>query len=155
MSFNLRKCLSVVILAMGIAFFSTSLASADAPLTKCNIRIDDPHLSTYLRKSEGIIAVKVNARSKCDKPMWDLVLRVEIFKVGLFRDYLVGQYDLKIKGYIAKNKEVKNQETFAECESRKLSRFYGKAIATATVDGKAMRTWPLLTEKTVTLPCGT
>lgn len=80
---------------VAIAFILTNLvvsmpsSPATPPLTECNIRIDDPHFSESLQRGRGIVAVKVNARSKCNKPMSNLVLTVKIHKIGFIRDYEV------------------------------------------------------------------
>lgn len=61
--------------------------------------------------------MKVNARSKCDKSMRDLKLTVEIYKVGLFRDYKVDEAKVRISGLIYANRVIKNEEANAECLS--------------------------------------
>ncbi len=125
------------------------------PKTRCNIRVDDPHISKSLLLKEGIKAVKVNARSKCDRPMYDLVLTVKIYKVGFYRDYLLRQKDRRAIGIVYPNKIIKNNDTYVLCKDDRKSSYYGKAFATALVDGKRVRTLEVITEKTVPLNCGT
>lgn len=125
------------------------------PATKCNIRVDDPHISKYLLRTRGVLAVKVNARSKCDKSMRDLKLTVEIYKVGLFRDYKVDEAEVRISGLIYANKVIKNEEANAESLSQKLSKYYGIAFASAVIDGQPRKTLKVTSAKTISLKCGT
>ena len=125
------------------------------PATKCNIRIDDPHISKYLLRTRGYLAVKVNARSTCDKAMRNLELNVEIYKVGLFRDYQVGKGKVQIQGLIYANKVIKNEITYAKCLSQKTTKYYGIAYASAVIDGQLRKTLKVTSAKTISLKCGT
>ncbi len=125
------------------------------PLTKCNIRVDNPYISGNLFRTRGILAVKVNARSKCNKPMRDLVLTVEIYKIGFFRDQKVADEKETEQGLIFTNKVIKNEKTYFKCKNTKLSKYYGIAFATATIGGKFVKTFHVITEKTIALKCGT
>lgn len=147
--------ISIILLQIINASQSAIAVGVTPPLTKCNIMISDPHLSESLMRTRGIHAVKVNARSKCNKPMSNLVLTVEIYKIGFLRDHRVGFKELIVKGPIATNKITKNQETFAQCKNTHESRFYGIAYATALVEGKSMKTLHVITERTIPLACGT
>jgi hypothetical protein len=46
--------------------------------------------------------------------MRDLVLTVEIYKVGLIKDYRVAREELSIMGYIYSNRVVKNQKNLCK-----------------------------------------
>ena len=131
-----------------------SLGTVTPPVTKCNIRIDDPHISKHLLRTNGITAVKVNARSKCDKTMSNLKLYVEIYKVGLLRDYKIGESELLVKGLIFPNRVVKNNKTYAECINLKPSKYYGVAYASAMINGQPRKTLKVTSAKIVTLNCG-
>ena len=124
------------------------------PLTKCNIRVDDPHISENLLRTQGFLAVKVNALSKCNKPMRDLVLTVEIFKIGFFRDYMVRKNAVTFNGLIYANRIIKNKETYVRCDNSKPSRYYGIAYATAFLGSQFVKTFHVITEKTISLKCG-
>lgn len=87
--------------------------------------------------------------------MSNLVLTVEIYKIGFLRDHRVGFKELIVKGLIATNKITKNQETYAPCKNFHESRFYRIAYATALVEGKRMKTLHVITERTIPLACGT
>lgn len=157
---RLTKRFQVAILSIPFLFANTASMPTNAsavvtpPLTKCNIRVDDPHISENLLRTQGILAVKVNARSKCNKPMRDLVLTVEIYKIGFFRDHRVMKNAVTFNGLVYANRIVKNQETYAKCENSTPSRYYGIAYATAFIEGQIVKTFHVITEKTISLKCG-
>ena len=154
------KSLQVIILSIALIFANAIYASTNAsavvtpPLTKCNIRVDNPHISKNLLRTRGILAVKVNARSKCKKSMRDLVLTVEIYKIGFFMDHRVMKKAFTFDGLVYANRIVKNQETYAKCYNSKRSRYYGIAYATAFLEGQVVKTFHVITERTVSLKCG-
>ena len=86
--------------------------------------------------------------------MTNLILTVEIHKVGLLRDYTVAHEEVKVLGPIFPNTIIKNQKTYVECKNTKTSRYYGEAYATAYIKGERVRTLHVLTEKTITANCG-
>ena len=147
---------SFIIVVLGtFSSFDQALAVVTPPATKCNIRIDDPHISQYILRTRGYLAVKVNARSTCDKAMRNLELNVEIYKVGLFRDYQVGKGEVQIQGLIYANKVIKNEKANTECVNQESSRYYGIAYASAIIDGQLRKTLKVTSAKTITLKCGT
>ena len=147
---------SFIIVVLGtFSSFDQALAVVTPPATKCNIRIDDPHISKYILRTRGYLAVKVNARSTCDKAMRNLELNVEIYKVGLFRDYQVGKGVVQIQGLIYANKVIKNEKANTECVNQESSRYYGIAYASAIIDGQRRKTLKVTSAKTITLKCGT
>lgn len=147
---------SFIIVVLGtFSSFDQALAVVTPPATKCNIRIDDPHISQYILRTRGYLAVKVNARSTCDKAMRNLELNVEIYKVGLFRDYQVGKGVVQIQGLIYANKVIKNEKANTECVNQESSRYYGIAYASAIIDGQRRKTLKVTSAKTITLKCGT
>jgi len=147
---------SFIIVVLGtFSSFDQALAVVTPPATKCNIRIDDPHISQYILRTRGYLAVKVNARSTCDKAMRNLELNLEIYKVGLFRDYQVGKGEVQIQGLIYANKVIKNEKANTECVNQESSRYYGIAYASAIIDGQLRKTLKVTSAKTITLKCGT
>lgn len=134
---------------------SSPFSAATPPLTKCNIKLDNPHFSKSVEIIKGFKAIKVNARSRCNRQMTNLILTVEIHKIGFLRDYTVAQEEVRALGPIFPNTIIKNQETYVECKNTKTSRYYGKAYATAYIKGERVRTLHVLTEKTITVSCGT
>lgn len=100
------------------------------------------------------IAVVTPPLTKCNKPMHDLVLTVEIYKIGFFRDQKVADEKEIEQGLIFTNKVIKNEKTYFKCKNTKLSKYYGIAFATATIGGKFVKTFHVITEKTIPLKCG-
>jgi len=135
-------------------FGNTTYSQAVPPLTKCNIRISDPHFSKSLKQGRNLVAVKVNARSKCDKQMNNLILTVIIYKIGLFFDYKVALGQVRIEGPIFPNTLIKNQKTYVECRNAKKSRYFGEAFASGIIQGRIFKTLHVLSEKTLRFDCG-
>ncbi len=135
-------------------FASSPFSEATPPLTKCNIKLDNPHYSKSVEIRKGFKAIKVNARSRCNRQMTNLVLTVEIHKLGFLRDYKVASRETRVEGPIFPNTIIKNQKTYVECKNTKTSRYYGEAYATAYIKGERVRTLHVLTEKTITINCG-
>jgi hypothetical protein len=86
--------------------------------------------------------------------MKDLKLTVTIYKIGFLGDHLSRRTTKHIAGYIPANKIIKNENTYIECKNSKVSKYYAIASATAFVDGKSLKTLPVLSEKTLPFPCG-
>jgi hypothetical protein len=156
----LDKFIVSILISLMTAFTSSpSIYAANKvvtpPATECFIKIDDPHFSEYLLRTRGISAIKINASSKCNKPMSNLVLTVEIYKTGYFLDYRVAKEEFKRRVLIPPFQVIKNQQTYVQCLNRKKTEFYGKAYAVATIDGKIRKTLAVLTVKTFFFECGT
>lgn len=155
--FEYRNALANLIL---ILFLTTNPQATFAsevtqPVTKCFIRIDNPHLSKSIKRNRGFDAVKVNAISICDKDLSDLRITVEIYKEGLLRNHRVASKTLEVKELVPANKRIAHKGTWERCKSKRMSRYFGKAYAEALIQGKNMRTLPVTTEKTISLQCGT
>lgn len=132
-------------------------ATADVvtpPITQCNIEIGDAHISDNLLRTRALIAVKVNASSKCDKQIQSLVLTVEIYKVGLLFDHRVAKKEVKVKGLVYTNRVIKNQKTYVKCRSNKWTKYYGIAYAEAVVNGESMKTYRVRSENIERFQCG-
>ena len=87
--------------------------------------------------------------------MRNLELNVEIYKVGLLRDYQVGKEKVQIPGLIYANKVIKNEITYTKCHSQKTTKYYGIAYASAVIDGQLRKTLKVTSAKTISLECGT
>ena len=134
----------------------TTIASkVTPPLTKCFIRVDNPHLSDSIKRQKGFEAVKVNATSKCDKQIRNLSLTVVIYKKGFLRNHEVVIGTLKISELIPAFQKIENKGTWERCKSRKPSKYFGVAYAEALINGKSMQTLRVRTDKVIVLPCGT
>ena len=124
------------------------------PITPCKIEIGDAHISKSLLRTRGLIAVKVNAKSRCNKPMRGLVLTVEIYKEGLLFDHRVAKTEVIVKGIVIQNRVVKNQKTYVKCKSNKWTNYYGIAHGEAIVNGESMKTLRVRSENTERFQCG-
>ena len=151
---SFKSPLFILSLILFNLFASSPFSEATPPLTKCNIKLDNPHYSKSVEIRKGFKAIKVNARSRCNRQMTNLILTVEIHKIGFLRDYTVAHEEVKALGPIFPNTIIKNQKTYVECKNTKTSRYYGEAYATAYIKGERVRTLHVLTEKTITINCG-
>jgi hypothetical protein len=156
-TFKNRYIASFLILNLINATYSqTSSASrVTPPITKCYLRVDNPHLSDSIKKQKGFEAVKVNAVSICNKDISNLQITVEIRKKGLLLDHEVAKRSIEVMGFIPANKRIAHKGTWRKCDNKKVSEYYGVAYAVANIEGKRMQTLPARTAKKVSLPCGT
>jgi len=156
MKFN-QKFLSISV-AFLFALINSSNSEANAfvtpPITQCNIEIGDAHISKSLLRNRWLIAVKVNANSKCIKPIRNLVLTIEIYKVGLLYDHRVAVKQVRVTGVVYSNRVVKNQKTYVKCRSNKWTKYYGIAHAQALVNGISMKTLLVRSENIERFQCG-
>ena len=124
------------------------------PATLCNIEIGDAHISKSLLRTRGLIAVKVNAKSQCDKPIRGLALTVEIYKDGLLFNHRVAKTEVMVKGIVIQNRVIKNQKTYVKCKSNKWTNYYGIAHGEAIVNGESMKTLRVRSENIERFQCG-
>lgn len=136
---------------------STFASASDAtpPMTKCHIEVFDAHLPTFIRRTQGMKAVKVKAESKCNKSICNLRLTVEIHKIGRFHNRLIAIYTLEINGLVYANQLVRNEATFKYCKNTMTSDYYGFAHAEANENGKHMQTLRVRSENNSPIKCGT
>ena len=89
--------------------------------------------------------------------MSDLVLTVEIYKIGtfgyLFQHRVAVDREI-IHEFIPANQKIFNIKTNAPCKNKKLTEYYGIAYATAVVDGLTVKTLHVMTERNRKLRCG-
>lgn len=157
--FRNLMALSAALLAVIPLIFSTPSSAATArpkaPKASCRIEIGNAHLSTHLREARGFNAVKVNAVSICNVPQSNVKLTVQIYKVGLFRDYLISEKYTNPLRPTSSGLRVENQGTFKRCTSNRKSSFYGVAFAEATIAGQKFAAPPARSLRIVPLDCGT
>jgi len=151
---SFKSALFILSLILINLFASSPFSEATLPLTECNIKLDNPHYSKSVEIRKGFKAIKVNARSRCNRQMTNLVLTVEIHKIGFLRDYKVASREIRVEGPIFPNTVIKNQGTYVECKNSKSSKYYGEAYASAFINGERVKTLHVLTEKTITVNCG-
>ena len=125
------------------------------PKTQCNIRVDNVHLSKSIRAKKGFDAVKVSARSKCNVNMSNLLLTVELRKVGLFRNHLLRVRTLEVSKVIPANFSITNKSTWFKCKNSQSSRYFGVAYAKALISEKIVFTHRVYSERITILECGT
>jgi len=131
------------------------LPSAKTPQKSlCRIEVDYVHPSTYFR-NKGIAAIKVNARSVCDVLQQEVVLTVQIFKVGFLFDHLVSSTTTDPIRQSSTGLRVENNQTSARCKDSKFSKYYGIAFATAVIAGQKVQAPPARSIKITAIPCGT
>ena len=160
----MKNFLTRTISLVGLYSFSLaslSMASASTPnpshIVKkplCRVEVDSAHPSTYFR-NQGVSAVKVNARSLCNVVQREVVLRVQLFKVGLFFDHLVATSATKASSPSSQGKQVQNNETFAICKNRKVTRYYGVATAMAIISGQRVAAPAARSREIAPIACGT
>jgi hypothetical protein len=120
----------------------------------CRIEVDRAHPSTYF-KNRGLPAVKVNARSVCNIEQREVVLTVKLYKVGLFFDHLVASTQTNPGARLSSGLRIENNNTYAICKNKTLTRYYGIATATATIAGKRVAAPPARSLQIFPIKCGT
>jgi hypothetical protein len=157
---NLKPTMTFSIAISVVLGISTcqGVFAATKPFTKCHIEVHNPHISRSMFRNQGVLAVKVDADSVCNSPMSDLVLTVEIYKLGtvgyLFQQRVAVDREI-VHEFIPANQKIFNIKTNARCKNEKLTEYYGIAYATAIVDGKTVKTLHVMTERNKKLRCGT
>jgi len=99
--------------------------------------------------------VKVNARSVCNVIQREVLLKVQLFKVGLFFDHLVATSTTKASSPSSQGKMVENNDTYKVCINRKVTRYYGVASATAIINDQRVAAPPARSREIVPIACGT
>lgn len=120
----------------------------------CRIEVDRAHPSTYF-KNRGLPTVKVNARSVCNIEQREVVLTVKLYKVGLFFDHLVASTQTNPGARASSGLRIQNNNTYAICKNKTLTRYYGIASATATIGGKRVAAPPARSLQIFPIKCGT
>jgi len=153
-TFTLVGLYSFSLASISIASASTPAPSHIAEKPLCRIEVDSAHPSTYFR-NQDVSAVKVNARSVCNVIQREVLLKVQLFKVGLFFDHLVATSTTKASSASSQGKRVENNDTYRVCINRKVSRYYGVASATAIINGQRVAAPPARSREIVPIACGT
>lgn len=142
-------------MAISLQPLNATSGTITPPKTNCYIKIDDPHFSEYLRRNKMLAAVKINASSKCGKPIRNLTLWVEIYKTGKYFDHQVAKNEFTKFGNIRPNQVIKNRKTYVKCLNSIETSYYGVAYAEAIIDGKVRSTPHVYSAETFTFNCGT
>lgn len=144
---------ALAIIALNSQVFVAHSAS-NATKPACRIEIGNAHLSTFLMETHGDRAVKVNATSICNVADSHVKLTVRIYKVGLFRNYLVVQRSTNPMLPSSTGLRVRNQDTFMKCKTNQESSYYGIAFAEAIISGHKVAAPPARSKRIIPLACG-
>ena len=87
--------------------------------------------------------------------MSNLLLTVELRKVGLFRNHLLRVRTLEVRKVIPANFSITNKSTWFKCKNNQSSRYFGVAYDKALISEKAVFTPRVYSGKIAILPCGT
>lgn len=148
------------LLTIAIALGSNTASNAEiqkksnTKKAACRIEIDNPHISKSILLREGRTAIKVNARSVCNVYQTRVELTVNIYQVGLFRDYIRASFTTRPNQFASNGYIVHNKNTKWYCKSKRSSKFYGVAYSTAFIGGQQFLAPRVRSIKTIRLPCG-
>jgi hypothetical protein len=144
--------------AAGIAIFIAAAAlaipkAANDP-SNCKVSIGYPHISKFIQRNNGYLAVKVNAYSKCDRTHSRVTLTVELWKEELLLKKRIRKTVARHLQEIPAGEKFRNLGTFVRCNSDAKTLYFAKAYAKAWIDGK----WQFATDRSkISIPvfCGT
>jgi len=120
----------------------------------CGLTVEDAHISTYLLKMKKGRQVKINAFSKCGLPQQQVSFTVEIWKVGLLGDHKMRTFRQTIFNP-ANPRLVRYEAAKLTCKNYLPTIYYGKAQATAIINGKTFASPWVMSEHLVPIDCGT
>lgn len=120
----------------------------------CRIEVDDAHISKTVLRSEGRLAVKVNARSICDAPQQGVRLTVEIYALTRGKPRLLSTRSTNPLSKSSSGFKVTNKETVHYCTSNKRTSYFGVAFATAQVMGETVYAKRTRSPRIIKLDCG-
>ena len=121
----------------------------------CGITVGDAHQSSNIWKTKNVIAVKINAKSKCDKIMHNLEIVVEIYKAGNPFDHLVAPFISKTYGTVGINKIIQMENAWIACKNTKRTTYFGIAYGHGFINGVTWSSPIVRSENNFTFNCGT
>lgn len=127
----------------------------ERPRPQCRIEIDNAHISTSLLQKRGARAVKVNARSICNRYQSEVKLNVRIYKVGRFWNQKVMESTTNPYARTSSGFRITNNSTSRTCTSRRKTLYFGVASATALIDGQIFVAPSARSPQIIQLRCGT
>ena len=115
---------AIGLLAAQFLLFGSSSSSE----SKCDLNIENPHTSTYLKEYKNIEAIKINILSKCNSPQkrTDLIAQIETISNNM---QLVA-YTFKAASALPDQKnltEATFKNLFVECSTAKPKMYLAKA----------------------------
>lgn len=120
----------------------------------CGLTVEDAHISTYLLRLKKGRQVKINVFSKCGLPQQQVSFVVEIWKRGMFGDHKMRTFRQTIINP-ANPRLVRYQAAKLTCKNYLPSIYYGKAQATAIINGRDFISPWTVSEHLVPIDCGT
>lgn len=147
------------LLANSFPAYSDSAANLVAPASYfksgvCGLTVEDAHISTYLLKKGKGRQVKINVFSKCGLPQQQVSFIVEIWKSGMFGNHKMRTFRRTIK-HPPNPRLVRYQAAKLTCKNYLPSIYYGRAQATAIINGKTFVSPWVVSEYLVPIDCGT
>ena len=140
---------------LGTASHSASPApKPQSPKAICRIEIDDAHISTSVLRNSGSRVVKVNAKSICNVRQERVSLTLEIYKVGIFSNYLMHRSQTNPNSLKSAGLVVKIQDSKVLCVNSKASSYFGIAFAKAFIQGRWQYAGKTRSLNVIKLNCG-
>ena len=120
----------------------------------CGLTVEDAHISTYLLRMKKGRQVKINVFSKCGVPQQQVSFVVEIWKRGMLGDHKMRTFRQTILNP-ANPRLVRYEAAKLTCKNYLPSIYYGKAQATAIINGKSFASLWVVSEHLIPIDCGT
>lgn len=131
------------------------MAATQEKKAPCRLEVDNAHISSNILKKEEKFAVKVTFRSICNLDQTKLVMRVQIWKVGVGRNYPVTSVITRTFPYVKANHNILIQDVYVYCKNTKRTYFYGIAEADAYINGTQVIATKVQSDEIHRLSCGT
>lgn len=147
-----KKAATGITILIAASVLAIPLVTNDA--SQCKVSIGYPHISKFIQRNNGYLAVKVNAYSKCNRPHSRVTLTVELWKEELVFKKRIRKTVARHLQEIPAGEKFRNLGTFVRCNSDAKTLYFAKAYAKAWIDGK----WQFAADKSkVSIPvfCGT
>jgi hypothetical protein len=120
----------------------------------CGLTVEDAHISTYYLRLKKKRLVKINVFSKCGVPQQKVSFVVEIWKRGMFGDHKMRTFRQTILNP-ANPRLVRYEAAKLSCKNYLPSIYFGKAQATAIINGKSFVSLWVVSEHLIPIDCGT
>lgn len=120
----------------------------------CGLTVEDAHISTYYLRLKKKRLVKINVFSKCGVPQQKVSFVVEIWKRGMLGDHKMRTFRQTILNP-ANPRLVRYEAAKLTCKNYLPSLYYGKAQATAIINGKSFASLWVVSEHLIPIDCGT
>lgn len=121
---------------------------------QCILKVDRPHLSTYLSEQKNLDAIKINIESKCNSAQNFTELNIRIDTVDGKRQYVAFTFGTKTKGPAesAPNR-VAFKNLFANCTKGKSALYSGYAKGLVHLKNGVVLPVSGTSDKFTSVPC--